>query len=105
MVPAGRDPVNVHHPLQKEALMKIAGILALTTLAAACGSQSSTRPCPTDSGRGCAPDSRRVDLYTPTFSNPTLVTNPYYPISKLHSVVFTGTVDSRPFRTETTLLP
>lgn len=33
------------------------------------------------------------------------MTNPLFPISKLHSVVLNGKVDSKPFRTETTLLP
>jgi len=77
---------------------------------AACSSSdepapSSKRSCPTESGTGCAPQSQRVDLYSPTFSKPTQVTNQYYPVSNLHSVVFTGTVDSKPFRTETTILP
>jgi hypothetical protein len=63
------------------------------------------QPCGTEDGMGCAPDSERVDLYEPTFSSPTRVTNPLFPIANLHSVVFLGTVDSKPFRTETTLLP
>ena len=57
---------------------------------------------------GClevAPDSARVDLNQPTFSDPTTITNPLFPISDLHSVVFLGHVDGQPFRTETTLLP
>jgi hypothetical protein len=68
-------------------------------------SVASTQPCGTDTGTGCAPDSQRVDLYTPTFSNPLNVTNPFFPISQLESVVFAGLVDGEPFRTETTLLP
>lgn len=66
---------------------------------------SSEQPCPTDSGAGCAPLADRVDLIEPTFSNPTQITNPLFPISDLHSVVFIGLVDGLPFRTETTLLP
>jgi hypothetical protein len=69
------------------------------------GEPSMDQPCGTDDGMGCAPDSERVDLYEPTFSNPTQVTNPLFPIANLHSVVFLGTVDGQPFRTETTLLP
>src|SRR3954453_4713645 len=65
----------------------------------------STTECGTYSGRGCAPDSRRVDLEAPTFSNPTRITNPMYPISRLRSVVLLGHVGKRRFRTETTLLP
>ena len=52
-----------------------------------------------------APDSKRVDLATPPFSHPTDVTNPLFPISKLHSAVLNGTIDGKPFHTETTLLP
>ncbi len=52
-----------------------------------------------------APDSERVDLCMPEFSNPTEITNPLFPISDLHSTVLLGTVDGLPFRTETTLLP
>jgi hypothetical protein len=52
-----------------------------------------------------APDSKRVDLATPPFSHPTEVTNPLFPISLLHSAVLNGTIDGKPFHTETTLLP
>jgi hypothetical protein len=51
-----------------------------------------------------APESARVDTAKPTFSNPTQVTNPLYPISNLQSALLLGTVDRLPFRTETTLL-
>ena len=61
--------------------------------------------CGTYSGEGCAPTSRRVDLTRPTFSNPTAITNPLFPIGDLHSAVLLGTVDGKPFRAETTLLP
>jgi hypothetical protein len=52
-----------------------------------------------------APDSKRVDLATPPFTHPTDVTNPLFPISNLHSAVLNGTIDGKPFHTETTLLP
>jgi hypothetical protein len=52
-----------------------------------------------------APRRRRVDLVAPAFSDPTRVTNPLFPISRLRSVVLNGRVDGKPFRTETTLLP
>jgi hypothetical protein len=52
-----------------------------------------------------APDRQRVDLATPPFSHPTEVTNPLFPISKLHSAVLNGRIDGKPFHTETTLLP
>jgi hypothetical protein len=52
-----------------------------------------------------APRSRRVDLGTPVFTNPTKVTNPLFPIASLSHVVLTGLVDGANFRAETTLLP
>jgi hypothetical protein len=61
--------------------------------------------CGTVDGQGCAPESRRVDLAAPVFSNPTAVTNPLFPVSRQHSVVMLGTVDGEPFRAEVTLLP
>lgn len=52
-----------------------------------------------------APNSVRVDLVAPTFSNPTKVTNPLFPISDLPSAILAGKVDGEDFKTETTLLP
>jgi hypothetical protein len=51
-----------------------------------------------------APESQRVDLGEPTFSDPTAVTNPLFPIRELQRVILLGTVDGLPFRSETTLL-
>lgn len=47
----------------------------------------------------------RVDIVTPTFSNPTEINNPLFPISDLRSAILSGRVDGKPFHTETTLLP
>ncbi len=52
-----------------------------------------------------APESERVDVVAPTFSDPTAIMNPLFPISDLHSAVLNGRVDGKPFHTETTLLP
>jgi hypothetical protein len=61
--------------------------------------------CGTYNGRGCAATADRVDVERPTFSHPTDVTNPLFPITALASVVLLGEVDGLPFRSETTLLP
>jgi len=61
--------------------------------------------CGTYSGQGCAPTEARIDIERPTFSNPTSITNPLFPISGLDSVVLLGEVDGLPFRSETTLIP
>jgi hypothetical protein len=71
----------------------------------AASSQLIPKPCGTYSGRGCAPQSERVDLAKPSFSNPTKITNPLFPIGQLRSAVLLGHVDGIPFRSETTLLP
>jgi hypothetical protein len=84
-------------------------ILAVLTAAVATGAAgpapASAQECGTYSGRGCAPDARRVDLAKPSFSTPLRITNPLFPISDLHSAVFLGREEGRPFRSETTLLP
>jgi hypothetical protein len=41
----------------------------------------------------------------PTFSDPTNITNPLFPVSQQASVLLLGRVDDQPFRTEVTLLP
>ena len=61
--------------------------------------------CGTYTGKGCGPESARVDLVRPKFSHPTRITNPLFPISTIDSVVLLGRVDGKPFRSETTLLP
>ena len=60
---------------------------------------------PVVEGLQTAPESERVDLASPTFSDPTNVTNPLFPVSKQASVLLLGRVDGKPFRTEVTLLP
>jgi hypothetical protein len=52
-----------------------------------------------------APESERVDLAVPRFSDPTKVTNPLFPVSQQKSVLLLGRVDGQRFRTEVTLLP
>ena len=52
-----------------------------------------------------APKRKRVDLVAPPFSSSTNVTNPLFPISKLHSAILNGVVSGKTFRVETTLLP
>lgn len=66
---------------------------------------STLTACGTNSGRGCAQPTKRVDLARPSFSDSTSITNPLFPISRLRSTVLLGHVDGKPFRTETTLLP
>jgi hypothetical protein len=64
-----------------------------------------TQECGTESGTGCAPEGERVDLAKPSFSDPTSITNPLFPVSDQKSVLMLGRVDGKAFRTEVTLLP
>jgi hypothetical protein len=98
---------------------KLVGIGLAVAVVAGCGGGSdepsapATLPQPTQAQLAAAnldklklaPESERVDIAAPTFSNPTEVTNPLFPISDLHSVIFSGRVEGKPFHTETTLLP
>lgn len=51
-----------------------------------------------------APDSVRVDLIDPTFSDPTAIANPLFPVGDLQRVLLTGISDGARLRTETTRL-
>ena len=78
----------------------------MSLLAVLCAGCMAAEPAsPEAAGLPVAPESARVDLDTPTFSDPTAVDNPWFPIRDLHAVVLLGNVDGLDFRTETTLLP
>ncbi|HJT64782.1 MAG TPA: hypothetical protein VJ839_08440 [Candidatus Limnocylindria bacterium] len=79
------------------------GSIAIVVLMCACTAGTIAQP---DTGDlPVAPDSARVDLAMPAFSNPTEITNPLFPVSDQASVLLVGEVDGEPFRTEVTLLP
>jgi hypothetical protein len=109
--------VSVHHP-RRASLLGAAVVLALSTAtASSCTSKPSgadhhdasdvwpITECGTFDGTGCAKTSERVDLRRPTFSDPTKIDNPLFPVSKLTSVIQVGRVEGKPFRSETTTLP
>jgi hypothetical protein len=52
-----------------------------------------------------APDSQRVDLAEPVFSNPTHVTNPLFPYSRTDQIILLGSVEGQPFHVIYTLMP
>src|SRR6266511_127179 len=104
------------------ALLGIGLAVALATSACGGGSapSSSRKPAPAatmpagpaciqpENGGGClqlAPGDKRVDLTRPSFSNPTSITNPLHPSSRLAQVIYGGQVDGKPLRTEFTRLP
>jgi hypothetical protein len=51
-----------------------------------------------------APESERVDRYAPSFSNPTKVTNPLHPSSRVRSALLLGKEEGQTLRVEVTLL-
>ena len=81
---------------------------ALTTalLLGACGDDSNgtAKPAPTTT-LATAPERDRVDLEEPTFSRPTEITNPLFPISELTQVIQLGEEGGAAVRNEITLLP
>jgi hypothetical protein len=72
------------------------------------GSSSTTIPQPPLGEQATLPlavESARVDLVMPSFSHPTQITNPLFPISDIHSSLFLGAIEGKPLRIEITLLP
>jgi hypothetical protein len=94
-------------------LLLAAAVTALTLSACSGGDGPGTIPQATPEQLAAAgledlrlaPPDRRVDLTMPSFSDPTEVTNPLFPIARLRSTVLSGHVEGEPFKTETTLLP
>ena len=77
-------------------LIWMVGILVVTS---ACSARMIPQPdVPPD--LEVAPEADRVDLAVPTFSHPTEITNPLFPVSDQASVLMLGEVDGLPFRTE-----
>ena len=70
----------------------------------AAAARCKTAPPVTDPSLAIAPESLRVDLGAPSFSNPTDVSNPLFPVRNLFRTVLLGGEDGDPFRAETTLL-
>jgi hypothetical protein len=89
-------------------LWTTASVLALSlAMPATAMAQASGKPIPQPKVEGLelAPDSARLDLALPKFSNPTKIANPPFPISSQESVLLVGKVDGKDFRTEVTPHP
>ena len=118
------DPTRRPEPACRlgRALRPVILVALLATVACANGAQTASpgavlptlavtegAPCiQMGQGVGClpvAPDGERVDLGTPSFTNPTHVTNSLHPTRDLHSALMLGKSDGMPFRVEVTLLP
>jgi hypothetical protein len=73
--------------------------------ASAVPSPAAIIPQPSVTGIEVADQSARVDLSMPTFSKPTEITNPLFPVEAGSSNLYVGTVNEGAFRTEVTVLP
>jgi hypothetical protein len=93
-----------------------AALVASLVTAAACSDSDDSGSSSADSASSSAqepdgqtlptaPDSQRVDLDKPSFSDPTSVDNPLFPISELQSAILLGNDEGHPLRIETVLLP
>jgi hypothetical protein len=87
----------------------LTGALLLSACASSGGSGSkqsgSTSSASQDVTLVTAPRSARVDLAEPSFSNPTEITNPRFPISEVTQVIQLGEEAGATLRNEVTLLP
>jgi len=98
-----------HNPARSRVGKRPVGMALVTAcLLAGCGSGNSTGASPTSESSPAletAPTSARIDLEMPTFSDPTTITNPLFPISELTQVVQVGAEGDVSLRHEITLLP
>lgn len=86
-----------------------AGVVAALLAGCAAGPASSpsipTASPAAHSGIATAPDSARVDLGTPAFSNPTTITNPLFPRIGITQIIQLGAEGDEKLRFEVTQLP
>ncbi len=80
-------------------------LVALMTTACGGGNSAGSTAADSTQALSTAPDSARVDLEEPTFSDPTTITNPLFPIADLTQVVQIGSDADGSLRQEVTLLP
>ncbi len=103
----------MHRSIKARSSWVALGLAAVLAVAActdsASGRETSGSPAGEQPPQGTtlptAPPGDRVDRATPSFSNPTTVDNPWFPISSLESAILLGNDDGHPLRIETTLLP
>ena len=87
-----------------------AGLVAVLVVAGCSTTPTSSASAPTGSpmlpsGSATASDGARVDLGTPTFSDPTAITNPLFPRIGITQVIQLGTEGKENLRFEITQLP
>jgi hypothetical protein len=100
-------------PAPRRSCTVLGGCFVVTLTIAACsgntggsGPPDEAQPAAADAPtQPTAPDSQRVDLDRPAFTDPTAVDNPLFPIGELHSAVLLGNEERHPLRIETVLLP
>jgi hypothetical protein len=110
-----RSPAeHTTRPARGRSRTVLGGCVLVTLMVAACSGDTGgsaaddAQPAAADADtptQPTAPDSQRVDLETPSFTEPTAVDNPLFPIGELHSAVLLGNEERNPLRIETVLLP
>jgi hypothetical protein len=89
----------------KTKIACVAVVASLVVGTCVVGTSARVAAAPDPTPNPTAPRSDRVDLKRPTFSNPTQVDNPLFPIGDLQSAVLLGNDEGHTLRIETTLLP
>jgi hypothetical protein len=108
----------------RKGMRSLAGVAAIALIASSCsGTTSEEEPseatpvasataAPSEIAQPSVPEDlpvapmdERIDVAMPSFSDPTAITNPLFPVSRQASVLMLGRVEGQPFRTEVTLLP
>jgi hypothetical protein len=92
--------------MRSRAITATGAALVAALLLGACGDDSNGTSTPASTTTlATAPERDRVDLAEPTFSRPTEITNPLFPISELTQVIQLGEEGGAAVRNEITLLP
>ena len=91
----------------RQRVRLLVAVLAAATLVAGCGDDGSSQAddCGFPEGVRCRPATERVDTDTPTFSKPTEVSNPLFPMRRVTHVLQRGQEEGKAARVEISLLP
>lgn len=92
--------------MRRRTLSSIAVGLVAALLVVACSRGGGDNgPTPSGLPSGIAPESARVDLAKPRFSDPTSITNPLFPVADITQAIQLGVDEGKPLRVEYTRLP
>jgi hypothetical protein len=109
MGPNGEGPTLRSEPGRRSAVTLLTMALTASLATGACtthrgsgagsgGGRAKAIPQPLVTELPVASERERVDLTMPSFSDPTTITNPLFPVSGVRSTLLLGNVDGEPFR-------